>query len=194
MISTSNGSVGSVRSVGEKRWYLVHCKPREDRRALVNLEQQGFECYAPVRPVERLRGGVRCTASEPLFPGYLFIYLDQVNDNWVPISSTRGVHQIVRFNQHPAPVRDEIVEGIRAHLAGLVPAQPYLMPGQRVRITQGAFSQLEAVFVASDGKERVLLLLNIMHSEQTLSFPIQSVRKVTAGRVERRRRAYAPRQ
>ena len=146
----------------------------------MNLEQQGFECYAPVRPVERLRGGVRYTRSEPLFPGYLFIRLDPVNGNWAPISSTRGVLQVVRFGQHPAPVRDEIVEGIRARLAGDVLEQPYLTPGQRVRVKKGALSQLEAVFVAMDGKERVLLLFNFMHTEQTLSFPIQSVRKVTA--------------
>ena len=62
-------------------WYLIQCKPRQDERALEHLERQGFECYRPVRPVERWRGGRKCTVEASLFPRYLFIRLDSVNDN-----------------------------------------------------------------------------------------------------------------
>lgn len=55
------------------RWYVVHCKPREDERALEHLSRQGYECYRPVRTVERLRHGRRQVVKEALFPGYLFI-------------------------------------------------------------------------------------------------------------------------
>jgi transcriptional antiterminator RfaH len=161
----------------ELRWYLIHCKPREDERALENLQRQGFECYRPAQRVERRRNGRKCTVPEPLFPNYLFIHLDRVNDNWYPIRSTRGVIHIVRFNEFPLPVADEIVEGIRARLAG-IGAEPYLKPGERVRITEGAFSQLEAIFVANDGQHRVVLLLNVLQRNQELSFPLQVVRKL----------------
>jgi len=33
-------------------------------------------------------------------------------------------------------------------------------------------------FVANDGNERVVLLLNILANDQQLSFPLQSVRKL----------------
>lgn len=56
--------------------------------------------------------------------------------------------------------------------------EPYLRSGERVVITDGGFSGIEAIFVASHGDERVMLLLNILQSEQTLSFPIGSVRKL----------------
>jgi transcriptional antiterminator RfaH len=46
-----------------------------------------------------------------------------------------------------------------------------------VRITQGCFSDVEAILVANDGNERVVLLMNILHSEQTLRFPVAIVRK-----------------
>ena len=29
-------------------WYVVHTKPRQEQRALVNLMQQGYECYLPL--------------------------------------------------------------------------------------------------------------------------------------------------
>ena len=161
----------------EARWYLVHCKPRQDGRALEHLERQGYTCYRPVRTRERVWAGRRYVNSEAVFPNYLFIHLDRVNDNWAPIRSTIGVHQLVQFNNTPVPVPDEIVEGIRGRLAG-VTEEPYLSPGEHVVITAGPFSQLDAIFVANDGDERVVLLLNILQRDQRLSFPVGSVRKV----------------
>lgn len=159
------------------RWYLIHCKPREDERAVEHLGRQGFECYWPTRSVERRRAGRRFFLREALFPRYLFIHLDSVQDNWYPIRSTRGVHQLVSFNQHPVPVRDEIIAAMRVRLGETRP-EPYLKSGERVVITEPPFSQLEAIFVAHDGDERVVLLLNLLHEDQRLSFPLRSVRKL----------------
>src|SRR5580704_7010275 len=83
------------------RWYLVQCRARQDERALENLQRQGFECYHPVYESERIQRGRKHLTSVALFPGYLFVRLDPVNDNWLPIRSTRGVIQVVRFNEFP---------------------------------------------------------------------------------------------
>ena len=160
------------------RWYLIHCKPRQDARALENLERQNFHCYRPVKQMDRRRDGRICASEEPLFPRYLFIRLDRVNDNWYLIRSTRGVNRIVRFNDYPMPVEDAIIDGIRARLADPAYKEPYLKPGDRVQIMEGAFSQLEAIFLSNDGEQRVVLLLNLLHTEQQLTFPVGSVRKV----------------
>ena len=159
------------------RWYVVYCKAREDARALQNLERQGFTCYFPTLSVEKVRRGRRLRVEEALFPRYLFIKLDEVGDNWAPIRSTRGVLQLVRFHDYPVPLGDEIVEGIRERVAAERPSVPYLTPGEGVCITDGPFAHLEAIFLAEDGKERVVLLMNILQREQTLSFPMTSVRK-----------------
>jgi transcriptional antiterminator RfaH len=160
------------------RWYLIHCKPWEDERALEHLERQNYECYRPVRQIERLRNGQKVLISESLFPRYLFIHLSSVDDNWYPIRSTRGVQQLVTCNQKPVAVRDEIIDGIRLRL-GQVQPEPLLKPGERVVITEAPFSQVEAIFVANEGDERVVLLLNILQKDQRLTFPITSVRKVS---------------
>jgi transcriptional antiterminator RfaH len=159
------------------RWYVIRCKPRQEYRALENLQRQGFPCYLPELSVEKVNRRCKLENREPLFPGYLFIQLNDVNDNWYPIRSTRGVSHIVRFNEHPLPVQDQIVEMVRRRLATTPVKVPYLHPGERVRIIEGSFSQFEAIFVANEGNERVLLLMNILHREQTLSFPVASVRR-----------------
>lgn len=159
------------------RWYVIQCKPRQDRRALAHLECQGFACYLPTRHITRIRAGRKVEVRESLFPGYLFARLDSRKDNWGPIRSTRGVDQIVRFGEHPTPVPDEIIEQIRARLASAPAENDCLKPGERVQITGGVFSQVEAIFVADDGDDRVVLLMNILQREQTVSFPLRNVRK-----------------
>jgi transcriptional antiterminator RfaH len=161
------------------RWYLIQCKARQDERALDNLQRQGFECYRPVVESERMRRGRRHLTSAALFPSYLFIRLDRVNDNWLPIRSTRGVIQIVRFNEYPLPVADGIVEQIRRRIEDKPIREPYLKSGERVILTfDGSFSGIKAIFLSSVGEERVVLLLTILQSEQALIVPIQSVRKL----------------
>src|SRR4029077_10510548 len=95
------------------RWYLVQCKSRREERALEHLERQGFECYRPFYETERIRRGRKHLTRAALFPGYLFIRLDRIHDNWLPICSTRGVIQIVRFDDYPMPVADVIIQQIR---------------------------------------------------------------------------------
>ncbi len=166
----------AAESASNSRWYVIQCKPRQDARALENLVRQGFECYLPTLSAEKLRHGRKVAAEEPLFPGYLFIHLDVSGENWAPIRSTRGVSQMVRVRDQPLPVGNEIVELIRQRLATQQP-QLCLQSGERVLITDGCFSQLEAIFIATDGEHRVTLLLNILQQEQRLSFPLASVRK-----------------
>ena len=161
------------------QWYLVQCKPREDDRALQNLERQSFECYRAVRRSERrYPTGRRYVATESLFRGYLFIRLDRKNDNWSLIHSTRGVNRIVRFNESPLPVPDAIIEGIRTRLAAGPQVQPLFEPGDRVQIIDGPFVQLEAIFLCNDGDERLVLLMNILNQEQRVRFSAGSVRRV----------------
>lgn len=146
--------------------------------AVAYTASKTVECFRPMRPAERNHSGQRCLAEEALFPAYLFVHLDRVNDSCGTIRSTRGVREIVRFNAYPLAVEDQIINGIRGRLGRSVLAEPYLAPGERVRITEGAFSLLEGIFVANDGDQRVVLLLNILQKDQQLSFPLQSIRRI----------------
>jgi transcriptional antiterminator RfaH len=177
----SDSSPHEGDSETQPRWYLVQCRARQDERALEHLRRQGFECYRPLYETERVRRGHKRIELAGLFPGYLFIRLDRTYDNWAPIRSTRGVIQIVRFNEFPIAVADGIVDQIRGRTGGQPMGNPCLNSGDPVIITEGAFSGIEAIFVASAGDARVMLLLNILHSQQTLSFPIKSVCKRDGG-------------
>ncbi len=54
-------------------WLLLQVKPRQELRALENLERQQAQCYCPKIQVEKLRCGKRIQVKEVLFAGYIFI-------------------------------------------------------------------------------------------------------------------------
>lgn len=157
-------------------WYLVQCKPQETTRAQEHLCNQGYETFLPLIEQERIRRRKRVKVIEPLFPGYLFIHLDAVADNWQPIRSTRGVLRLVSFGGLPLPVGDGLIAAIKQR-CDTVQTKTALEKGDSVRIVEGAFSNLEAIFDSFDGEERVVILLNLLQQQQRISLPISSIRR-----------------
>ena len=166
------------------RWYLIQTKSRQEARAEEHLQRQHFECYRPLKP-HPPHTRTSMPEGEALFPGYLFIRLDRIADNWYPIRSTRGVSRIVTFGGQPVPVRDELIDQLRQRLAQ-ARAQPArgFRSGERVQINQDGFSDSEAIFVSSDGEERAVILLTLLQREQRVSVPahyLSPARGTTAG-------------
>lgn len=155
-------------------WYLVHCKPRQDERAEEHLIRQGYACYRPRLERERLVRGRRQNVVESLFPGYLFIQL-HADANWSPLRSTRGVNRLVSFGGYPLQVPSSLIDSLQERAP--TEPQPLLRPGDRVRIVDGSFAELEAIFLSMDGEERVVLLMKLLNREQKLTLPLASVRR-----------------
>lgn len=148
------------------RWYLVHTKPRQEACALQNLMQQGYECYLPMLPAERLRQGALTVANEPLFPRYLFVRLGDSESakSWAPIRSTKGVSRLVSFGNQPAKVSDGLVEVLKKReVAGGMEPQRLFRSGDRVRVTEGPFAGIEGVFQMPDGNRRALILIELLN-------------------------------
>lgn len=155
-------------------WYLVYCKPRQDERAEENLLRQGYTCYRPQHSCERIVRGRRKIIAESLFPGYLFIQLAD-DASWAPLRSTRGVSRIVAFGGMPLRLDNSLIAHLQQRAVATITLA--LEAGDSVRITEGGFAELDAVFVTMDGEQRVLLLLDMLNRRQQISMPLVSIVK-----------------
>jgi len=163
-------------------WYLVHTKPRQEKCALENLERQGYQCYLPMLPTERLQRGALTTQLEPLFPRYLFIRLGQGDSakSWSPIRSTRGVSRLVSFGVEPAKVDDRLVELLRAQEAIVQCDTARLFTaGERVALTEAPFAGIEGIYQMAEGERRVMVLIEIMSKPVMIKTTPGSLRKVS---------------
>ena len=154
-------------------WYVVHTKPRQEAVALAQLERQGYICYLPFIQAERIRRGKASIAPEPLFPRYLFIYLDssQQGKSWAPIRSTIGVSNLVQFGQRTAKVSEALIEALRTR-EQTIPARELFRAGDAVTITTGPFAGLDAIYQTSNAERRAMILIEILR--QTIELQINN--------------------
>lgn len=163
-------------------WYLVHTKPRQEWRALQNLEQQYYQCYLPTLPSEKICQGGLTVFDEPLFPRYLFIRLglSESDKSWTPIRSTKGVSRLVSFGLEPARVDDGLIDLLRSQEAGMQSEPRRLfMPGERVRLTNSAFAGIEGIYQMSNGERRSMVLIELLSKPVTMHVASASLRKAS---------------
>ncbi|HDK8694957.1 transcription/translation regulatory transformer protein RfaH [Aeromonas hydrophila] len=162
-----------------KKWYLAYCKPKEEARA--HLEAQGIESYYPMVEIEKLRRGKRVPVREPMFPNYLFIYVDLEEVTPVTLKSTRGISRIIHFGREWTSISSQLVyqlmsrddsDEARASYASL-PTQ-----GDKVLIESGPLAGFEAIYLEPDGDKRAILLVSLLNQETSSSFDNQSFRRL----------------
>ena len=162
-------------------WYVIHTKSQQEQRALLNLEQQGYECYLPLLSVEKLRKGRVSVIQEPLFARYLFIHLDtsQTAKSWAPIRSTLGVNCMVTFGSEPTKLDKRLIEALRTpNDSACNSPQSLFVKGEKLQITQGPFSGIEAIYQLHDGESRAMVLINLLNKAVQLKIPPANLRKI----------------
>ncbi len=158
-------------------WYAVHSRPKQEIRALENLQNQGFETWLPMLTVEKLRRGRLAEVTEPMFSRYLFIRLDTEQTNWAPIRSTLGVSRLVSFGNRPAPIADDLIQTLRQMPDRAL--ERLLQAGQAVRMIDGPLKGLEAVYQQADGELRAMVLVDLMSKQHSVLVEMQHLFPVT---------------
>ena len=153
-----------------KNWYLIKTKSRQEHVAIKNLENQEYSTYCPIVKIKN--------NNVVLFPGYIFIHLDNKKENWSPIRSTKGVVNFVRFGLNFAQVPDNVIEFLRANQ--LINKEKLInlnkfKSGDKVQITDGVLKNCVAIFKSFKSDERVILLMNLLGQQQSISIKQESV-------------------
>ncbi|MCL5884155.1 MAG: hypothetical protein M1377_02185 [Deltaproteobacteria bacterium] len=150
----------------DPKWYLVKTKPLNEPKIYTRLTEAGFETLYP-RILKKVKGKDRFDVR-PFFPTYLFVHfaIEQLRT----IRYTRGVARVVSFGSDPQEVDPEIIETVRSRMdesgiVTLVKPPVEWKPGEKIKIGDGPFAGLDAIFVeALPDRERVVLLLEAVSS------------------------------
>ena len=155
-------------------WYAIHSKPRQEERALDNLQRQGFEAWLPMLTVEKVLRGKLANVTEPMFSRYLFIRLDTEQTNWSPIRSTLGVSRLVSFGNRPAVVADELIQALQT-VPQRAPERLF-QPGQTIKIVSGPLKGIEGIFQQAAGEHRAMVLIDLLNKQHRVTTQMQDLR------------------
>jgi transcriptional antiterminator RfaH len=161
-------------------WFLLHTKPKQERKALETLEARRITSYCP-RMLEPHRRPWEPKGPVPVFPGYVFAWL-VLGDRWAAAHHCPGASGFVRLGEAFAALEDEAIEALRSREEGrgyIVIEQPRkeLRPGSRVRVVRGVLSGIEGIVNRYvPGRKRLQLLLTLAGGVRAAEVAASSVR------------------
>ena len=156
----------------DRDWGVVVAKPRSELKAIINLTNQGYECYCPMVRESIKRQGKTAFVERALFPRYLFIHIVGV---WRSILGTFGVSGMLLDGEKPALMGSNIIGALktRENALGFVvlpEKRAAFKRGRKVRVENGPFQGSFALVEGMPSHERVLVLMQVLGRETRVEF------------------------
>lgn len=162
------------------RWYAIRTKVNREKDVEKRLTDLKIEVFLPWMRTRRRIGSRHHWVLVPLFPGYIFCRLDMLAAGKAARYSP-GVKDFLTFGSRIAEVGQDVIDALRARCpGGIAEIDPLnARPGDAVRINEGPFSGLEAIFQGTlKGSERVAVLLDILGRQTRMILPRETIAKV----------------
>lgn len=182
-IGGSEGWNMSWEKAGEHSlWYVVHTNPKQEERVSSNLRAGAIEVFHP-KVRKRLYNqftGLPTHITRSLFPRYIFAKFN-AGESLHKVLFTRGVHSVVSFGGHPAPVEEEIIEVISGRIDkdGFVRLGEELKYGDKLLIQEGPLKNFIGIFERELKEEqRVMILLTAVGFQGHVEVEREFVKKI----------------
>ncbi|MDO5582140.1 MAG: transcription termination/antitermination protein NusG [Planctomycetia bacterium] len=147
----------------KKDWYILKVQVnREDtirnnllrRVQLAGLEKYFDEVLVPTEKVSVVKNGQKKVTKRKLYPGYLMVYMEINDDTWYLVRETPGIGDFTGAGGKPVPMSPiEVQKILQADKKDTDEAPKLKIPyskGDRVKITDGAFRDVEGEVTAVD--------------------------------------------
>ena len=162
----ANARPGRAPMENSGLWYVAQTHLYAEVKASQHLVRQGFEVYLPRYRKQRRHARRVDHVAAPLFPRYLFVSIDVTTQRWYSIQSTVGIARLIRHGDMPEPVPQSIIDGLkrREDADGFVQLerQARFSPGDKIRVSNGAFCDCLGLYETISGKDRSAILLDLL--------------------------------
>jgi transcription termination/antitermination protein NusG len=146
-----------------RRWYVVHAYSGYENKVKnliqeyadrAGLSDSFGQILVPSEEVVEIRDGKKRTSERKFFPGYVLIEMELDESSWHLVKSVPNVLGFIGgTSDRPAPISkkevDRILQRVEENVDKPRPKVIY-EPGEMVRVTDGPFTDFEAVVEGVD--------------------------------------------
>ena len=168
-MSTSNQvanilNVAAVLGCDIQNWYAVQTRARHEKAVMQRLGERGVTTFYPTVTEVHRWSDRKKVVELPLFDCYLFVCLQQNNEDRQKVLRTDGVLNLLGTDRFGTPVPDAQIEAIRMLVSEKLPyaCHPYLKTGERVRVRSGALEGLEGILQSRKGGSTLVISVDAM--------------------------------
>lgn len=145
-----------------RQWFAVYTTSCHEKRVAEHCQIRAIESFLPTyQSTRRWKNGCTVNIASPLFPGYVFVRVNQTHK--VRVLELPGVVSIVGAARQPTPLPDADIEALRngIHLLKAEP-HPCLNLGDKVKIRKGPLAGMTGVLIRKKNGLRVVLTLELI--------------------------------
>jgi len=158
-----------------KYWYALQTRHNHEQAAAAALVDRKYNSYCPMTLVDKrkIQNVEKPKFIEPLFPRYIFVYMNEGVDDFHPIIRTPGVLKIVKMTKrddgylYPTRIPTELIEALQALEDEEGIHSNYKLdyePGDHVMVVRGVFKDFPAEIHSMDSNQRAIVLINFFNS------------------------------
>ena len=140
-------------------WYAAYTKCNHERMVNRLLIEKGINTFLPQIIVPSKRKDRKILIKRSLFPNYLFVELNEIQDNWFKVFRTPGLTKICG-NGRPTPIPNDDIESIKIFVKSDRNIYPlaYLQIGAKVQVISGPLTGAIGILVKEDHRRRRLIV------------------------------------
>lgn len=149
-------------------WGVAHVRSRQEKVLARYLAEQEIPFYLPTTTVRRKRAARTLTAHLPLFTGYVFHRAP--NDRRDLIWRSNVVANLIEVPDQ-TQLGDELTQ-LRVLQESGASFKLYheILPGEPVRIVEGAFAGYSGVVVRAKGQDRLIVSVSLLKQAVSVEF------------------------
>ncbi len=141
-------------------WWLLHTRPRQEKKLAEELQTLGIGHYLPVTRLKAVTRGRPRYSWAPLFPGYCFLWAND-DERVASLRTNRLVHTYSICDQPGlAQQLGQLAELIEMGVPLTI--EDRLAVGQHVRVKSGLLKDLRGVVIRRSGKTRLYVYVTEM--------------------------------
>jgi transcription antitermination factor NusG len=159
-------------------WFAAYTTPRHEKVVARHLQSRHIESFLPLySSVRRWKNGCRVAIEQPLFPSYLFVHIPRREA--VRVRQIPGVVSLVSAGREPAALPSSEIESLRSGLPlRHFEPHPYLVAGEKVRITAGSLEGMVGVLIRRKNDCRVVLTLELIMQSVAVEIGVDEIEPV----------------
>ena len=189
LIEEVEGKEEEKPELNGRAWYVIHSYSGYENKVKANLDQRIesmgmqdriFQVVVPTEEEIEVRDGQRRITEKKIFPGYILVEMLMTDDSWYAVRNTPGVTGFVGMGKKPTPLRPEEVQRIMKRMEEEAPKiKVTFLPGQRVRIIDGPFSDFVGNVDDIDmDKSKVRVLVSFFGRDTPVELDLLQVEKM----------------
>lgn len=165
-------------------WYVIYTRPRHERKVVNYLVELKIISLLPATRVFRKTKNKAKYLDSPLFPSYVFVYLNDLEE-FYKVLSLEGVLYFVRTGKEVAKVNESVIHNIRLLIGQgydhhIEVSETEFLPGKKIMIKDGAMTGLNGEIVETRGEQKILVRIRLLQRSILITLPSDVIASIAS--------------